>query len=153
MPPNKAVQFYNAAEEVLSSKTFRDYGIKNYFHGNMIRQDVDIGGYGIRNIGLTKKLKYPLTLDFDNEPVAIHVGSCLTVPPNLVQVATDAIDSLTKILYEIGGKHYLYSYHSLKSEHLEKHYGRDTLDKWQSIKDQHDPKHLLNIGVIEHMDD
>jgi len=58
---------------------------------------------------------------------------------------------LTNALYDLGGKRYLYGYHDLTKKQVEKHFGRDVIEQWQKIKDWLDPKHLLNIGVIEHL--
>ena len=62
-------------------------------------------------------------------------------------------DALTNLCYEMGGRRYLYGYHKLTRDQIVKHYGTETIAAWNKIKDTLDPKHLLNIGVIEHLDD
>jgi FAD/FMN-containing dehydrogenase len=53
----------------------------------------------------------------------------------------------------MGGKRYLYGIHDLSREQVEKQFGRSVIQKWQKLKDKLDPKHLLNIGVVEYLDD
>jgi FAD/FMN-containing dehydrogenase len=152
LPPEKVPDFYELAEDILGSKELSKFSIKHTFADDLFKLDGDIIGYGIRNLGMNDGFDYPLCLDLPNVPEAIHLGSSLAVPPSKLDKATAAIDKLTDVVYEMGGERYLYGYHSLTKDQVVKHYGSSTLDKWQNLKDKHDPKHLLNREVIEHLD-
>ena len=52
----------------------------------------------------------------------------------------------------MNGKQYLFGLHNLSHDQIEKHFGKNIIKKWQRIQDELDPNHLLNIGVIEHLD-
>ena len=80
------------------------------------------------------------------------IGVMPTVPSDRIDKALCVSKEITDMTYEMGGKRYLYCIHDLTKEQVEQHFGRETIEEWQSIKDRLDPKHLLNIGVIEHLD-
>jgi hypothetical protein len=62
------------------------------------------------------------------------------------------VSDLTDLCYELGGKRYLYGVHGLSQSQVEKHFGKDIIQKWAELKLKYDPRKLLNIGVIENLD-
>ena len=105
---------------------------------------------------VTKKMSsdFPVALDLPNEPnAALGVAIMPDVPEDLVNKALAMDDALTNLCYEMGGRRYLYGYHKLTRDQIVKHNGTETIAAWNKIKDALDPRHLLNIGVIEHLDD
>ncbi len=117
--------------------------------------DIDILiSYCLKNMSPDDPTAYPLSLDLPNEKdFALIPGIMPSVPNACLQDALDMIKELSDLVYELDGKRYLYGVHDLSKAQIEKHYGRDTIHQWQKLKDKLDPKHLLNIGVIEHLDD
>jgi FAD/FMN-containing dehydrogenase len=97
---------------------------------------------------------FPVALDLPNEPqAALGVAIMPDVPAELVKKALAMDDELTNLCYAMGGRRYLYGYHTLTRDQVVQHYGAETIAAWNKIKGALDPKHLLNIGVIEHLDD
>lgn len=102
---------------------------------------------------------YPLALDLPQETEhALGLAIMPSIPPDqpkLLERALAMAKELTDLVYSDGirGRRYLYGYNQLTREQVERHYGRDVLERWQKIKDELDPKHLLNIGVIPHLDE
>jgi FAD/FMN-containing dehydrogenase len=96
---------------------------------------------------------FPLVLDLPNEPQhSLGVAIMPDVPRSELERGLRICRELTDLVYSCEGRRYLYGTHALTREQVEKHYGRSCLNQWQKLKDQNDPKHLLNIGVIEHVD-
>jgi FAD/FMN-containing dehydrogenase len=130
---------------------------QSMFHG-LINIDSFVT-FGVRRASTDPNQFYPLALDLPDEPEhALGVAIMPSLPPDepkLLEAALAMSNELTELVYSdsIRGRRYLYGYNLLTREQVEKHYGTDVLQKWQQIKDQFDPKHLLNIGVIPHLDD
>ncbi|MDB5904561.1 MAG: FAD-binding protein [Betaproteobacteria bacterium] len=129
------------------------YGLKK----NISKQSVF---HGLLNIDsfVTFFLKkhsdaFPVALDLPNEPdMAMGVAIMPDVARDLQDKAVAMADELTALCYEMNGRRYLYGYHNLTPAQVVKHYGTDTITKWNRLKNELDPKHLLNIGVIPHLD-
>jgi FAD/FMN-containing dehydrogenase len=97
---------------------------------------------------------FPLALDLPQEDGhSLVVAIKPDVPKDKLDATLAAVRDLTDATYSLKGRRYLYGVHDLSRAQVEQHFGRETLDTWQRLKDQHDPKHLLNIGVIEHLDE
>jgi FAD/FMN-containing dehydrogenase len=102
---------------------------------------------------------YPLALDLrDEHQHSLGIAVMPSLPtdnPDLLKNGLAMARELTDYVYSdsIRGRRYLYGYNLLTREQVERHYGRDVLEKWQHIKDELDPKHLLNIGVIPNLDE
>jgi len=97
---------------------------------------------------------FPVALDLPNEPqAALGVAIMPDVPETLVKTAKGMCDALTDLCYAMGGRRYLYGYHNLSPAQVRQQYGDSTIAEWNKIKADLDPKHLLNIGVIEHLDE
>jgi FAD/FMN-containing dehydrogenase len=96
---------------------------------------------------------FPLSLDLPQEDGhARGVAIMPTLPEPLRDEGLALEQRITDMVYEMGGRRYLYGSHRLSREQVEKHYGLDVIHRWQQLKDELDPKHLLNLGVIEHLD-
>jgi hypothetical protein len=127
---------------------------QSMFHG-LINVDSFVT-FGIKRVD--KNVFYPLALDLEDElEHSLGVAIMPSVPPDdpkLLEAASNAARELTDVIYsdEIRGRRYLYGYNIVTRDQIERHYGRAVLHKWQQLKDQHDPKHLLNIGVIPNLD-
>src|SRR3989344_5665249 len=137
-------------------KIIKKYGIEKDLLVDSFYHQLDFklfGGYPIKNISLETGFDYPLSLNLNNKnPFAMAIGVMPTVPSDRIDKALAVSKEITDMTYEMGGKRYLYCIHDLTKEQVEQHFGRETIEEWQSIKDRLDPKHLLNIGVIEHLD-
>ncbi|MDP2641623.1 MAG: FAD-binding oxidoreductase [Candidatus Yanofskybacteria bacterium] len=107
-----------------------------------------LGTYPIRRITDT----FPLTLDIPGEEYGFAVSILPTVPSQEVDRATAMNQVIIDAVYGMGGRMYLYGLHQLTKKQIQRHFGSSVLEQWQNIKDELDPKHLLNIGVIEHLD-
>lgn len=128
---------------------------QSMFHG-LINVDSFVT-FGLKR--MDPNVFYPLALDLEQE-LGHSLGLAImpSVPPDdpeLLKRALDAAQELTEAVYsdEIRGRRYLYGYNTITRDQVEKHYGRTVLQEWQKIKDQLDPKHLLNIGVIPNLDE
>lgn len=109
--------------------------------------------YVIKNLSTSSEKSFPLSLDLAQEDYNFGIGLDPTVPSPEVDKSINTVKELTDLVYELGGKTYLYGFHDLTKKQVEQQFGSDVIEKWQKIKDELDPKHLLNIGVIEHLDD
>lgn len=142
------VEFLREAKLVI-----RRYGMEKFLMREHLLNDsavIDaVGCYAIRN---NKETYYPLSLEIEGEEITYALGVMPTVPPAYVKDALDMVTDLTELCYDLGGKRYLYGIHSLSKEQIEKHFGKDIIAKWAELKAKYDSKHLLNIGVIEHLD-
>lgn len=132
----------------------RKYGLAKYFlHESMIHAFLNFDMYASYPIKRIKSsIDFPLTLDFPSQERAYHIGLSLVVPPHLIDSSFSMIDELTKLCFELGGKRYLYGSHRLTKDQVEKQFTKSVIDEWNKIKNKLDPHHLLNIGVIEHLD-
>lgn len=111
------------------------------------------GGYMLRNVSAPQN-RFPLSLELQNsDEYSVAFGIQPAVPRELIPPTLELMEKLTDLAYQMGGKKYLYGVHSLTREQVERQFGRDTIKAWQRIKDRTDPNHLLNIGVIEHLDE
>lgn len=139
-----------------SRKIFDKYGLAQYaakqaaWH-NVVEVETNTT-YCIRKLSKTDEDFFPLTLDFKDADFSFSFGVALNVPHSEIKKSFKLHDELTKLVFDLNGKKYLYGYHRLTKLQVEKQFGRDIIQKWQKIKDELDPKHLLNIGVIEHLD-
>jgi hypothetical protein len=129
---------------------------QSMFHG-LINIDSFVT-FGIKRLSTDPNKFYPLALDLPDEPEhALGVAIMPSVPPEEPQLLEQALamgKELTELVYSDGirGRRYLYGYNLLTRDQVERHYGLEVLQRWQQIKDQLDPKHLLNIGVIPFLD-
>src|SRR5260221_9217108 len=82
----------------------------------------------------------------------LGIGIMPTISSSRVKDCLEMVKALTDLCYDLGGIRYLYGIHNLTKVQIEKQYGHSTIQRWNEIKDQLDPKHLLNIGVVEHLD-
>jgi FAD/FMN-containing dehydrogenase len=147
-------EFVTNAKDIISRHQMAKYLDKqSMFHGL-----VNIDSFVTFGIKRASKEFYPLALDLVDEPEhALGVAVMPSVPPDqpeLTQRALAMVQELTDYLYSdaVRGRRYLYGYNRLTRTQVEKHFGVDVLEKWQKIKDKLDPNHLLNIGVIPHLD-
>jgi FAD/FMN-containing dehydrogenase len=97
---------------------------------------------------------FPVALDLANEPeAALGLAIMPDVPASLRKEALAMDDELTNLCYAMKGRRYLYGYHNLTREQVVQHYGADVIAKWNKLKQALDPKRLLNVGVVEHLDE
>lgn len=129
---------------------------QSMFHG-LINIDSFVT-FGIKRRSTDHEPLYPLALDLPGElSHSLGVAIMPSTPPedaDLLARGLRLADDLTELVYsdEIRGRRYLYAHNRLKREQIERHYGRAVIERWQQLKDELDPKHLLNIGVIPHLD-
>lgn len=129
---------------------------QSMFHG-LINIDSFVT-FGIKRRSPDPDKFYPLALDLPEEPGhSLGVAIMPSTPPedaDLLARGLRLADDLTELVYspDIRGRRYLYGHNRLTREQVERHYGREVIERWQQIKDELDPKHLLNIGVIPHLD-
>jgi hypothetical protein len=149
-------KFVLEAKRILSKYQIAKHLEKqSMFHG-LINVDSFVT-FGIKRVD--KNVFYPLALDLPDElEHALGVAIMPSVPPEdprLLEGALNAAKELTEVVYadDIRGRRYLYGYNTVTRDQVERHYGRDVLQQWQQFKDQLDPKHLLNIGVIPNLDE
>ena len=147
-------QFVTQAKEIISRHGMAKHLDKqSMFHGL-----VNIDSFVTFGIKRSSAEFYPLALDLANESQhALGVAVMPSIPPDDDALTTKALamaQELTDYIYsdEIQGRRYLYGFNRLTRAQVERHFGRDVLQKWQTIKDALDPNHLLNIGVIDHLD-
>jgi FAD/FMN-containing dehydrogenase len=109
--------------------------------------------FGLKRLATGPGATFPVALDLPQEPtMALGVAIMPSVTRDRLDDAMACADELSHAVYRHGGRRYLYGVHRLTRDEVEAHYGRATIDEWQRIKDRTDPHHLLNIGVIEHLD-
>jgi hypothetical protein len=148
-------QFVTKAKEIISSHGMAKYLDKQ----SMFQGLVNIDSFVTFGIKRASQEFYPLALDLPEEmDHALGVAIMVSVPPNnpeLLKQSLSMAQALTDFIYSDGikGRRYLYGYNQVTREQVESHYGRDVLNKWQTLKDTLDPKHLLNIGVIPNLDE
>ena len=147
LPWNAYTGFVKTAVKVLKENHLEHYILPQEMLGHFLHVDLLIT-YVIKSL----KSEFPLSLDLPGEKYYFGLGIMPEVPKSLVETCRKAVSYLTQVCYEMGGKRYLYGIHDLSREQVEKQFGRRTINHWQKLKDELDPKHLLNIGVIEHLD-
>lgn len=144
-------EFVTQAKKLLRKYGLIDYLVRESIFHSLI--DVSIfAAYTLRNMHPELNQEFPLSLDMAGEQHVIAPGILTAVPTAILSKNIELVNDLTQLAFELGGKRYLYGYHNLTPEQVEKQFGRETIERWQQLKDEHDPKHLLNIGVIEHLD-
>jgi cytokinin dehydrogenase len=99
-------------------------------------------------IGKNIDKNFELVPQIMTEEYSYGIGFMPTIEKNEIPKTLEAINTLTKICFDLGGKRYLYGIHSLDDHSLEKQFGKSTLVKWGKIKRELDPKNLLNTDVI-----
>ena len=150
IPSSSVAEFITESEKIMDKYKLDNELVKI----QMSFSKLQVGFYNAYSIkNLSEDLHFPLSLDIKGEKISVLFGSFLSVPRGRVREAIELTNELTKLAYELGGKRYLYGYHDLTKEQVEKQFGKDTIEKWQKLKDELDPNHLLNIRVIEHLDD
>jgi len=108
-----------------------------------------MGVYLIKNMGNN----FPLSLDLHKgEEYSMCVNLLTNVPIKKIKNSLSLSKDVANLFYDFGGKFYLYGYHQLTKKQIQQHFGQKTINQWNGLKDKLDPKHLLNIGVIEHLD-
>ncbi len=142
------IEFLKEAKVVIRRFGMEQFLMKQHFLNDSYTADF-VGCYIIKN---NKETFFPLSLDLEGEDFTYLLSIMPTVPPSYVKDALDMVSDLTDLCYELGGKRYLYGVHGLTQVQLEKHFGKDILQKWGELKQKYDPRKLLNIGVIEHLD-
>jgi cytokinin dehydrogenase len=144
--------FLKEVNSLLEKYDMAQYVAKQSVLHNSINIDVLLS-YCVRNISAVTGRKYPLSLDLNNkDDFVFDVAFVPTIPSEKVKQSIAMNEEITDLVYELGGKKYLYSQHNLSRHQVEQHFGREVLERWQQLKDKYDPKRLLNIGVIEHLD-
>ncbi len=151
--PERYEEFLPGAVEIIHRHGMAEHLEKESFINGLVDIDSFVT-FGIKRRWERPEDRLPLSLDLpDVEKFTLGVA----VMPNVTRDQLDAgiamSRELTDHVYACGGRRYLYGTHDLTREQVETHYGRSTLDRWQALKDEHDPHHLLNIGVIEHLDE
>ena len=149
------IQLYNFWQE--ETKIVHAYGMQGYVTKEQVFHDpfnIDtFTSWSIKKLTPQGEPILPLSLDLPQAAnFAFGVGILLTVPSNKVNAVLKMIKAIDDLTYEIQGKRYLHGTHNLTKAQIEQHFGRQVIEHWQQIKDELDPKHLLNIGVIEHLD-
>ena len=143
--------FMEEAEKIIYKYNMQKYLMKESVLHNLITADIFIS-YVLKNIFNNKEF-FPLSLDLPQEKdYALAPNILPSVPLEKIKEGIAMTKELTNLAYELKGKQYLCGLHSLSQNQVEKHFGKNIIKKWQKIKDELDPNHLLNIGVIEHLD-
>jgi FAD/FMN-containing dehydrogenase len=145
--------FVHESGKIVQRHGMAPYMVKQTVAREFIDVDVLIS-YSIRNLAAERGDFFPLSLDLSvKDKYAYDVAFGPAVPQEKIADAIKMNHDLADLVFELGGKKYLYGQHNLSKRQIEKQFGRETIHQWQKIKDDLDPKHLLNIGVIEHLDD
>lgn len=95
---------------------------------------------------------FPLSLDLAGEDTALGLAIMPDVKQDELPAGIQLSKDLTDLVYKLGGKRYLYGLHDMTAAQVEQHFGASIITRWNQLKTEHDPKKLLNIGVIEHLD-
>jgi FAD/FMN-containing dehydrogenase len=151
IPPSKYPDFIRESYKVIKENDIGKYIVSQLFFNNLVNIEVYIT-YVIRKIANTPDEFMPLSLDLQNEDFVFMPSIMPNLPVNKIDSAMNVIKELTDLTFELGGKRYLYGIHNLSKEQIEKQYGGAVIQKWNTLKNKLDPRHLLNIGVIEHLD-
>ncbi len=142
------VEFLKEAKVVIRRFGMEQFLMKQHFLNDSYVADF-VGCYVLKN---NKETYFPLSLDLEGEDFTYVLSIMPNVPPSYVKDALDMVSDLTDLCYELGGKRYLYGIHGLSQLQVEKHFGKDIIQKWAELKQKYDPRKLLNIGVIENLD-
>lgn len=145
-------QHYNDFAE-FAAKRIIHYDLKKFLLPQKVNHILTChleGAYPIRC--LNNEAKFPLCLGNTPHDFMVAYGVFPTIPRSKLPDVIKLTKELTDLAYDIGGKRYMYGLHDLSKEQIVKQYTSDVIDKWQKLKDELDPKHLLNIGVIPHLD-
>jgi len=148
IPPEK---YDNFAEFAADRINF--YGVKKFLLPQKVNHILRLhleGSYPVRC--LENEALFPLCIGdvpYDFMPV---YGVFPTVPREKLPDVISLTKELTEKAYQLGGKRYMYGLHELTEDQVEKQYTRPVIDKWQKLKNELDPKHLLNLGVVPHLD-
>ncbi len=133
----------------------RKFGIDCYHTKcHLIEDYLDIPFLGVYTMKSfeNEHAEFPLSTLIPGKEYSFGITFDPNVPFENLENTLKACDYLNDLTYELGGKRYMHGYHKLSKLQVEKQYGLDIIKKWNKIKDELDPKHLLNIGVIEHLD-
>lgn len=150
IPPSQYQVFVSETRKVLKKYELGQYLVKESLMHDMVNLDVLVN-YAIKKI--PAKIDFPLSLDLPEvSDFSYSLGVMPNIPPSQIEIAMTAAKELTDLIYELKGKRYLYGVHKLSKKQIVQQFGKKTIAKWQDLKDELDPKHLLNIGVIEHLD-
>lgn len=152
LPPSKYPDFVKESYKLIRENDIGQYIVSQLFFNNLVNIEVYIT-YVIQKITKTQEDFMPLSLDLPNEDFVFMPSIMPNLPAKKIDSALNVIKKLTDFTFELGGKRYLYGIHNLTKDQVEKQFGRDVIHKWNELKDRLDPKHLLNIGVIEHLDE
>lgn len=145
---DKYPDFIKAVKKELVSSGLSKYILRESIWNGLTHLDA-LPTYAVKNL----KGDFPLAFDVArDDDFYFGVGVMPAVPPSMIPKAKEATKKLTELVYEMGGKRYLYGVHDLTEDQVEKQFGRETIENWNRLKDELDPKHLLNIGVIERLD-
>lgn len=151
--PARYGEFLDGAIRIIRDARLSSYLEKESFLSGLVDIDSFVT-FGLRRMWAEPSERLPLSLDLpDVEAFSLGVAIMPNVPRRLLDKGLAVSREISDLVYACGGRRYLYGSHSLTKAQVEQHYGRASLDQWQLLKDEHDPKHLLNIGVIEHLDD
>lgn len=153
LPKGAYSSFVEAAKEVIAAYKFQHYLMREpTFHDHVQMGHLPV--YAIRKLSAEAHEEYPLGLDLKNDDdYSLMVGIMSTIPASEQSKCREMTKEISEIAYSLGGKRYMYGLHTLTRKQVVHQYGIKTIERWQEIKDDLDPKHLLNIGVIEHLDD
>lgn len=144
--------FMEKSREIIKKYDLAKYSLKEPIFQNHFDVDVALT-YCLKQLVKNSKDFFPLVLDLPrNRDYCFSEGIYLTVPSEEVEKSIAMINELTNLVYDLDGKRYLYGLSNLTPLQVEKQFGKDVIKKWQKIKDKLDPNHLLNIGVIPHLD-
>jgi FAD/FMN-containing dehydrogenase len=146
----KYSQFLTYSKEIIAKYDLSKYVMHESILGTML--DIDIYATQIIRKLTDKHDHFPLALDFLEHDLAMYVSLPIVLPVHDLIRCEAMIAELTELVYSLGGKRDMYGLHQLSADQVEQQYSRTTLSKWQELKDRMDPKHLLNIGVIEQLD-
>lgn len=148
LPKSTLAEFTVKALALIEEYDFAQYGLQHSFSSTGSHEMEFFMLYPIKK----DSAGFPLCLDIDEESVAYENGFGFSVPQELVPKGEELIRKMSDLCYLLGGKRYLYSTHSLSESDILQQYGKDTIKKWNILKKQYDPKWLLNLEVIPHVD-
>lgn len=151
IPKDQYLNFTDNAERIIFKNGMKDYLIRQ----KALHNHLDVSGITSYSLGRLSNGEnfFPLSLDLPGKnDSALVAGIFPTVPSQDVDRAILMTKELSDLIYSLGGKRYLYGLHQLTKGQVEQQFGRTVIENWQKLKDELDPKHLLNIDVIEHLD-
>lgn len=143
LPLARYGEFVEKARTAVKECELEGTFLRQQFLRGLMHADMLVG-YPIRNISDSF---FPLTLDMPGEDIVYHIGFSQDVTRVQLAPALKLVGHLTDLCYKMGGKRYLYGTHELTLEQLENQYGRRILQEWSEIKEELDPRNLLNGDV------